>query len=214
MSIEAYMKNNLNGKGVSNYEIMAEEGRKRFASMDMKEITARTGVPLEDGFFRLSFLGQEYRVFAKDGSISDTEGKPADHNVSMILYDLLGYAEEGARASGEYTQVQNLSKVISTVKYAGEGMYDEHARRMDGKEQQLSAACRSLGGEPWGKGDVSYRIPMYRDLSVVFSFWSSDDEFSASASVLFDLNSLQYMHYETLWYCIGHIFSSIEKLMQ
>ena len=82
------------------------------------------------------------------------------------------------------------------------------------REEELRAACEALGGTPWGKGDVSYMIPLYRGLQFVFSFWNSDDEFPASASVLFDSNSLKYMHYETLWYCLGHIFSRIKEEME
>ena len=207
------MKTIPSGSRDSNYAIMAEEARKRFASMDMQEITQRTGSPEESGAFRISFLGREYAVCSGNGIVTEADGTPADYSISMILYDLLGYSAEGARPSGEYTQVQNLANVVSASKYAGRGMFDRRVKRMDGRDRQLKAACEALGGTPWGKGDVSYVIPLYRDLRFVFSFWDSDDEFAASASVFFDTNSLQYMHYETLWYCMGHIFSRIEEEM-
>ena len=213
MNKEAYANSILSEGRNSNYELLAEEARKRFASMDMREIVQRTGNPLEEGLFRITFLGREYTVSSESGKVMQADGTPADHSISMILYDLLGYSEQGAHPSGQYTQVQNLAKVVSSVKYAGQGMYDRHAQRMDGRDRQLISACEVLGGTPWGKGDVSYIIPLYRDLRLVFSFWNSDDEFAASASVLFDSNSLQYMHYETLWYCLGHIFSRIEEEM-
>ncbi|MBP0968811.1 MAG: DUF3786 domain-containing protein [Oscillospiraceae bacterium] len=198
----------------TNYEILAEEARARLSSMDMQEIRRRTGIEPQDGAFRVSLLGRRYSVSAEDGAVTLEDGTPADHNVCMILYDLLGYSEEGASPSGEYTQVQNLAKVVSTVKYAGQGMHDRTAQSMDGKDEQLIAACEALGGTPWGKGDVSYMIPLYGELRFVFSFWDSDDEFPASANVLFDSSSLQYMHYETLWYCLGHIFSRIAGEME
>lgn len=213
MSTENIFSSTLRGGKISNYEIMAEESRKRFAAMDMEEVVRRTGISQEDGFFRIVFLGREYAVCAKTGTVTETDGAPVDYSVSMILYDLLGYSEEGACPSGEYTQVQNLAKVVSAVKYAGQGMFERQAQRLDGRDQQLAAACEVLGGTPWGKGDISYIIPLYRDLRFVFSFWDSDDEFAASASILLDSNSLQYMHYETLWYCLGHIFSRIEEEM-
>ena len=202
------------GERLSNYQIMAEEARKRFLSMDMEEITLRTGNPLDEDVFRIRFLGRAYFVSAKSGSVTESDGTPADFSVAMILYDLLGYTRKGARPSGDYAQIHNLAKVVSAVKYAGQGMFDRQTQRMDGRDPQLRAACEKLGGMPWGKGDVSYIIPLYRDLRFVFSFWDSDDEFAASASVLFDTNSLQYMHYETLWYCMGHIFSRIEEELE
>ena len=197
-----------------NYEILAEEARKRFSSMDMQEVRQRTGIEPQDGAFRLELLGRVYSVSAADGTVTCDDGTSAGHNIPMILYDLLGYSEKGASPSGNYTQVQNLARVVSTVKYAGQGMHDRNAQSMDGREEELRAACEALGGTPWGKGDVSYMIPLYRGLQFVFSFWNSDDEFPASASVLFDSNSLKYMHYETLWYCLGHIFSRIKEEME
>ena len=214
MSVEAFMKNLLNGDRPSNYDLMAEDARRRFAAMDTEEVSRRTGVPVTEGCFRMILLGREYAVSASDGSVRKADGSPAGHTVSMILYDLLGYAREGAGPSGDYTQVQNLSGAVTASKYAGQGMHDRQAARMDGKDGLLKAACERLSGVPWGKGDVSCLLPLYGDLRFVFSFWDSDDEFPASATILFDSNSLQYMHYETLWYCIGHIFSRLEEEME
>jgi hypothetical protein len=208
------MINIPNKENRTNYEILAEEARRRFSSMDMVEVLNRTGIVPQDGYFRIRLLGRGYAVSAEDGTVTRDDGEPSGTTVPMILYDLLGYSEEGACPSGEYTQVQNLARVVSTVKYAGQGMHDRNAQGMDGKDEQLKAACEKLGGTPWGKGDVSYMIPLTGDLKFVFSFWNSDDEFPASASVLFDKNSLQYMHYETLWYCLGHIFSRIKEEME
>lgn len=213
MSVEAYMRNILNGEKPSNYEIMAKEAAKRFSQMDMQEISGRTGIVPDNGAFRLVFLGREYSVSAEDGTVACSSGEPAGINISMIMYDLLGYCEKDARPSGEYTQVQNLASVLSATKYAGQGMHEKQAKQFDGRDIQLKTACEKLGGTPRGKGDVSYCIPLYRDLCFVFSFWNSDDEFPASANILFDTNSLQYMHYETLWYCLGHIFSRISEEM-
>ena len=208
------MKNIPNKENRTNYEILAEEARRRFSSMDMVEVLNRTGIDPQDGYFRIRLLGRGYAVSAEDGTVTRDDGEPSGTTVPMILYDLLGYSQKGASPSGEYTQVQNLARVVSTVKYAGQGMHDRNAQGMDGKDEQLKAACEKLGGTPWGKGDVSYMIPLTGDLKFVFSFWNSDDEFPASASVLFDKNSLQYMHYETLWYCLGHIFSRIKEEME
>ncbi len=208
------MNNISNKENRTNYEILVEEARRQFSSMDMVEVLNRTGIVPQDGYFRIRLLGRGYAVSAEDGTVTRDDGEPSGTTVPMILYDLLGYSEEGACPSGEYTQVQNLARVVSTVKYAGQGMHDRNAQGMDGKDEQLKAACEKLGGTPWGKGDVSYMIPLTGDLKFVFSFWNSDDEFPASASVLFDKNSLQYMHYETLWYCLGHIFSRIKEEME
>ena len=207
--------NSLPGSGKrSNYDIMAEDARILFSEMDAEGIMRRTGIIPQDGAYRMTFLGRTYCVDAKDGTVTREDGEPAGNTVPLILYDILGYSVNGASPSGQYTQVQNLSGLVSGLGFAGQGMFDRTVAEMDGRDLQLRRACEALGGTPWGKGDVSYRIPLCMDLDFVFSFWDSDDEFPASASVLFDRNSLMYMHYETLWYCMGKIFSRINEEME
>ena len=51
-------------------------------------------------------------------------------------------------------------------------------------------------------------------LPVVLRFWESDDEFPASLQVLVDRNILEYMHYETVMFAIGHLLERVREEME
>ena len=62
------MNNIPNKENRTNYEILVEEARRRFSSMDMVEVLNRTGIVPQDGYFRIRLLGRGYAVSAEDGT--------------------------------------------------------------------------------------------------------------------------------------------------
>lgn len=184
-----------------------------FASYDMKLICEKPGTVSDDTYIYAGFFGQRYRVRMSDGLAERIEGdvtySPAGFRESMILYDIMAYSAPDAEPSGEYTVIQNLSNMHTAVTYAGYGMFEPYEKAFDGKTPQLTEILSKLGGEPFGKGDVSFRITIFGNLKMVFSFWNSDDEFPPSLKLLFDRNTTMYMHYETVWYVASHILNLI-----
>ena len=57
-------------------------------------------------------------------------------------------------------------------------------------------------------------IEMISFLPVILRFWESDDEFPASLQGLVDWNILEYMHYETVMFAIGHLLERVEEEME
>ena len=57
-------------------------------------------------------------------------------------------------------------------------------------------------------------IEMISFLPVVLRFRESDDEFPASLQVLVDRNILEYMHYETVMFAIGHLLERVEEKIE
>ncbi len=218
MSVEGFFRNFQKTSESDNYEKYRAQSAELFLSCDQNEIAAKPGVDSDRVYFYITFTGSIYRVSRETAAVevlnsSSAEYSQAGFNESLIIYDLLAFAVPDAHPSGEYTQIQNLSDMLTSSSYAGKGMFDEIAQRFVGREDRLANACRTLGGEPYGKGDVSYRIPLTDDLGAVVSFWSADDEFPASLNLLCDKNTRSYLHYETIWYLAGCLFSKIEKLM-
>jgi len=60
---------------------------------------------------------------------------------------------------------------------------------------------------------VAYEIPMFDFLFCRLQFWNSDEEFGPSLQIFLDKNILDYMHYETVWFAVGHLIRSLEKLL-
>lgn len=147
-----------------------------------------------------------------ENDFADT--KEADFNEVMTIYDILCYSENGAAPANEFALIQRLSNVQNAASYAGDGAFKRDEAFFDGKTEVLAGALEKLNGKPYGKGDVSFRIPVFQSLDVIFSFWNSDEEFPAQIKFLCDKNMLQYMHYETIWYLISHIMRRIKEFME
>jgi hypothetical protein len=91
-------------------------------------------------------------------------------------------------------------------------MFQGTLDRYDHRLPELKAACEALGGRPVLRGDVSYEIPLFPFLSVVFQFWESDEEFPTSLQFLWDEQILDYMHYETTFYVASHILDRLREI--
>jgi len=95
----------------------------------------------------------------------------------------------------------------------GGSIFDRSRDSFDGHEAALADACRALGGVPYGKADVGFIIPGFRDLSVILQFWSGDDEFGPELKLLCDKNVLSFMTYETMMFMLCHLLGRLAELM-
>ncbi len=220
MSIEAFVNNMNKGKNaVSNYEIMTEKTRDLFLTYDTAAMAEKMGLSEDEGYIYAHYISRLYRVNKKDGLVEvqpeNTQSwEKAAYEDALTLYDILGYGQAGAAPAGEFLQIQNLSDVHNARSYAGSGMNDRYGKEYEGRVQTLQKALSALGGVPFGKGDVSMRLPFFEKMDVVISFWDADDEFPASLNILVDKNILQYMHYETIWYAAGGLMKRVKEAAQ
>ena len=206
-------------KKMSNYEIAKRKTQKQFFQYDHEKIAEKLHIPLREGYLYLEFLSRKYRINCQTGYVEWSENnfadaREADFNEVMTIYDILCYSQEGAAPSNEFALIQRLSNVQNAASYAGEGAFKKDEAFFDGKTGLLAQALEKLNGRAYGKGDISYRIPVYESLDVVFSFWNSDEDFPAQIKFLCDKNTLQYIHYETIWYLISHLIQRIKEMME
>ena len=76
---------------------------------------------------------------------------------------------------------------------------------------QLEKNCLRIGGIPFGKGDISFKIPVFKDLCIVVAFWEADEDFPPQLQIKPDTNTLDYMRYETIWYMAGCLVTELRK---
>ncbi len=204
-------------KKLSNYEIAKRNTQKQFPKYDHRKIAEKLGIPFENNSLYLEFLGRRYRICCQTGYVEWFEntsacGHEADFNEVMVLYDILCYSMEGAAPANEFTLLEQLSSIQNASAYVGDGLFKKEELFWDQKSRLLSQAFKELNGTEYGKGDISYRIPVFQSLDVVFSFWNSDEDFPAQIKFYCDKNILQYMHFETVWYLIAHMMQRIREI--
>jgi len=200
-------------KRISNYEITRQRAQQLFLNYDQSVMLRRFPLSHTAEEIRFPLLDEEFTVNRRTGEVTRSgTGAPAGFEETMTILDILCCSREGCCPSGEYTPMQNLAQVPSTRQsYAGQGAFSKQERELDHRNDALAKALLALGGAPFGKGDVSYRIPLFLNVEAVVQFWNSDEEFPPQLQLLCDTNLLQFMHYETVWYLAGFLMDRLEK---
>lgn len=204
--------------GSSNYEIAKRNAGKLFCEYDPALLAQKRNILFKEGYLYPKLLGRAYRICAQTGRVEWSENhftdcREADFNETMIIYDILCYSRPDAAPSGEFLLMEQLSRIQNASSYAGNGLFQKEEQFLDGKTESLARALQKMHGIPYGKGDVSFRLPVFQSLDIVLSFWESDEDFPAQLQFFCDQNILQYMHYETVWYLASHIVRRIKEIM-
>lgn len=205
-------------KRMSNYEIMKRQMQKEFLKYDQEKMIQKFQLQHDPDYIYIDFIGHRYRIHRTSGKVMWSEdgfihSQEADYNEAMTIYDVLCYSKENCRTSGEFVNMKNLSSLQSGSATLGDGLFEKIEKSFDHRDGLLSHACEKLNGTRYGKGDVSYWIQLFDFLPIVFQFWNSDDEFPASLNLLADKNMLEYMHFETVWFAVGHLMERLQEEM-
>ena len=207
----------MNNGAHSNYEIHRENARKLFLGYDIEKIKDKFGLENDEAYLYLTYIGSRFRL-NRENAVLEVEDRAtgeyllSDYNDALVLYDLLANSEDGAKPSGDLVQIQNLSRVQNASSYAGEGIYERYGKEYSGREEELLRACKALGGEPYGKGDVAMKIPFFQGIYFAISFWEADDEFPPVLNIYMDSNILHFIRYETAWYAAGGLMNHIASI--
>lgn len=145
------------------------------------------------------------------------ESAPADSTANprdARMIDLLCWSKPGAVPSGQFENMQSISKIHSTVPVANSGFFYQEIKMFDHQETLLRDALQKLGGVIVDSGDLAAQIPVFCGLKLLFCFWNSDDEFAPEIQFFWDANVLSFMHYETVWFANHVLIRRIREMME
>lgn len=203
----------------SNYEKQALEARKIFLQYDRENLGEKFGLIRKDGYLFIDLLGESYRIALNTGEIlQEQEGAwnvCLDFHRVMILYDILCYSAEHPQLSGEWKPLASLQVTGSNP--SADPFTARTALSFSGRVPALKEACRRLNGEELSvpaSADACYQIPVFPFFPLIFQFWDGDEEFAPKIMLLWDKNSLDYMHFETLFYVVGLLLERLQTLDQ
>ena len=135
-----------------------------------------------------------------------------DYNVVMTIYDILCCSRGHPVLSGEWCRLSSLQVTGSSP--STELVTGRYAKKFSGRAKQLRQACEALHGEfrsvP-ASADACYQIPLFPFFSVILQFWDGDEEFAPRIVILWDKNALQFLHFETLYYAMGHLLERLSE---
>ncbi|MGN0353725.1 MAG: DUF3786 domain-containing protein [Muricoprocola sp.] len=203
---------------LSNYEITRNQMRGEFIKYDQENMIRKFQLKHDEAYLYIPFTDRDYRINRKDGVVEWTQDGfvttvLADYDDTMTIYDVLCYSKPGCKLSGKFCSIA-LLKGTTQFSNGGIELGRGYAKKFTGKTEKLSKACEAFGEKADLKGDLAYILHPFSFLPVVLQFWDADEEFPANLKFMFDENIMDYMHYETIYYMVGHILNRLEQLIE
>ena len=203
---------------ISNYEIMRNQMRREFVKYDQGRMISKFSLRNDESYIYIVFLFREYRIdritgvveWSEDGFSTSIE---ADYNESMTIYDVLCYSKDDCCLSGNYCPVNMLKGTVKSSN-VGSNMFQKSADGFNGKLKELETVCGIWGEKLDLNGDVAAKLYPFSFLPVIIQYWEADEEFPANLKFMFDENILDYMHFETIFFMMGHIVKRIQEMMK
>lgn len=79
--------------------------------------------------------------------------------------------------------------------------------RRNGRVEWYSSAVKTFGY-------VSSTIPVFDFLPVMLQFWDADEEFGAVLKFMWDYNTTDFMHFETIAFATMHLIDRLKETME
>ena len=150
---------------------------------DPADITARTGIPCENGIFRITLLGNEYSV----GVDAHNEAQKTHLPVQTFL---IRYLLEGKTvpSTGAWKTFREMPWGELYIKpYTGR-VLTRAAFTFGTRLAAFKAACEKMGATAVNHGDAGYEFSFIGDYKVRILVWEGDEEFPPNAQILYSDN--------------------------
>ena len=204
----------------SNYDLQVDIGKRIFLQYDQELLIRKFSLEADSGYLYLSYLNTPCRINRKDGGIEKfvIDGWKACRSYStvMTIYDLLCYhkGETAPSLQNQWCAVGNF--VVTGITETGT-FTKKYAAKLDGRLEELKAACEQLGGviqKPMAGADLTCKFQATAFFPVLLQFWQGDDEFPAKLMILWDRNTDQFLHFETTFYLQGDLLERLLNAME
>ena len=170
-----YNPNNLIEQPLNHYSAL-------FHAADPAEMAERTGVPFADGRFTFTVLGEKKTVSWPD---FDDEGWRDKDRVLFMRHLLEG------RRCGPFREFVTYAQMPWGEVY-DKPFHGRCVNRLAGtygaRIAAFRKACEGLGGRPLESSGTGYEFAFLPGLFLRFIVWEGDEEFPASAQILFSDN--------------------------
>ncbi len=178
-----------------------EKARHTLGTLDPREVAWRSGTTYHDSSrqFEVQFWGKNYLIHYPEGrvEVEKEAGREPSIAVQIIVLHYLIQAD-GTRLADGWISFRQLP--------GGRG-YDPAFQRRTSQRlaqafqdfpQKLITAAHALNGERLTFGDASFMFHVLPRLRMAVVFYHGDEEFPASANVLFDGAASHYLPTEDL----------------
>ncbi len=188
----------MNKRMPYNLGVALGKAQKDFASADPVKMSLKSGVPYneEKKEFELTFLNENYIISYPAGEVTTKEGGGKAGIVFDILFLHYIYLSQGVPLSNEWISFKELPGGQIYIAPFQNRAIKPFTTNFGTKSKDFSKAAENLGGETKDFGDLSYALPVFPRVPIMFVLWEADEEFPASGTILFDSSAGSYLDTE------------------
>jgi hypothetical protein len=172
--------------------------RAELRQRDPREIAVRAGVEFSEGVLRVKFYGETHIITFPELTVRiEATGKACGLNrSSMFFYYLL--TADGTPLAGKWLAFRELPGGMfyhqAYQSYSG----DRLAKAIDNHVGVFERAAKNLGGIKLEIGDAAFAFDALPRVRVAAVYYAGDEDFPASANVLFDASASHYLPTDAL----------------
>ncbi len=188
---------------------LLQELMARLKGVDYGSLAAPLGAEITLGGLLIPSFGRLYRV--SETGVHDARGQAASpkHAVVLAYYVLEGGA---AALSGKWAAFREFKEAAFFMPTFQEQVEQRIAREFQARLDLLKSCSERLGGRDHpavGIGDLCHLIPALPRVQLLLVFHEGDEDFPASATVLYDLHSTSHLNVE----CLGVLGAILADLL-
>lgn len=160
---------------------------------DPNVYAGKTGMELRDGLLRVKFYGEAYTISFPDLIVwYEASGKECGLNrTAMFLYYLQN--ADGAPFENKWMAFRDLpGGMFYHQAYQGYSG-DRLAKAIDNRISVFERAAKQLNGVKLEMGDAAFVFDALPRVRVAAVYYAGDEDFPASANVLFDSSIVHYL---------------------
>jgi hypothetical protein len=174
------------------------KAQEAFLKLEPQETAVRAAVPFEHGVFQVPYFGRLHDVRWPAATVSRvSDGADVDIATRILLLHYLLTAD-GTPLAADWIAFRSLPGGLG-YDAAFQGRANRRLARAFGKSlTPFEAAARSEGGERLTFGDASFSFRALPRVWLAVVLHLADEEFPASANVLFDASASHYLPTEDL----------------
>jgi len=181
-------------KMIARVAAQREELRQR----DPREFAAKSGAEHSEGVLRLKFYGEPHVITFPELSVrvEATQRECGLNRSSMFFYYFL--TADGTPLAGKWVAFRELpGGMFYHQAYQGYSG-DRLATAIDNRVGVFDRAAKNLGGMKLDIGDASFAFDALPRVRVAAVYYAGDEDFPASANVLFDESASHYLPTDAL----------------
>lgn len=205
---------------ISNYEKQVDIGKEWFLKYEQEPLAEKFHLNMDETWIYLTYLGRPYRIERATGTVLERNQEVyqecRSYETVMTIYDMLFHSKERELPplGGKWMPVANFAAAGASP--STDTFTRKYADCFSGKTEELKAACVKLGGEIKARlagADVTAEIPAFPFFPVLLQFWDGDEEFAPQVKLLWDDQTMRYLHFETTYYLQGDLLERLKRFL-